>query len=51
LEQGKQYGEKLHVRFVYATNGQQIYELDLHTGKGNFITKYPSPEELYERSI
>jgi len=51
LEQVKDYGNKLQIRFVYTTNGQKIYEFDLHAGKGDFIDKYPSPEELYHRMI
>lgn len=49
LEQVKDYGRKLHVRRVYSTNGQEIYEFDLMHGTGRFITSYPTPEELYER--
>jgi len=51
LEQVKQYWEKLHIRFLYTTNGEKIYEFDLQTGKGEFIEQYPSPEELYNRVI
>lgn len=49
LEQVKEYGKILAVRFVYSTNGQKIYEFDLEAGRGDFIEKYPSPEELYAR--
>jgi type I restriction enzyme R subunit len=37
------------VRWVYSTNGQEIYEFDLDTGLGNFIDRYPTSAELYER--
>lgn len=49
LEQVKEYGKILNVRFVYSTNGQQIYEFDLELGKWDFIEKYPHPDELYAR--
>lgn len=49
LEQVKEYGKILHLRFVYASNGKEIYEFDLNTWKGNFIEKYPTPEELYNK--
>lgn len=49
LEQVKDYGRKLSVRWVYSTNGQEIYEFDLDTGIGKFIERYPTPAELYER--
>lgn len=45
----KDYGRKLSVRWVYSTNGQEIYEFDLDTGIGKFIERYPTPAELYER--
>lgn len=51
LEQVKDYGNKLHLRFLYTTNGQKIYEFDLQEGKGKFVDKYPSPEELYHRIV
>jgi type I restriction enzyme R subunit len=36
---------------VYTTNGQKIYEFDLQSGKGCFVTEYPTPEYLYVRII
>ena len=33
LEQVKEYGKILAVRFVYSTNGARIYEFDLELGK------------------
>lgn len=49
LEQVKNYGNKLGVRWVYTSNGQEIYERDRQEGKGQMITHFPTPEELYER--
>jgi type I restriction enzyme, R subunit len=49
LEQVKNYGRMLSVRWVYSTNGQEIYEFDLQTWLGNFIDHYPTPAQLYER--
>lgn len=49
LEQVKNYGIKLGLPIVYSTNGHQIYEFDLRTGKGDFIENYPNPKDLYER--
>lgn len=45
--QAKRYAEKLNVRFTYATNGQKIYAIDMHTGEEKDITVYPSPDELW----
>ncbi|MDD3303203.1 MAG: DEAD/DEAH box helicase family protein, partial [Candidatus Gracilibacteria bacterium] len=49
LEQVKEYCKILNLRFVYSTNGKKIYEFDLESGKGDFIDKYPTPEELYNK--
>lgn len=51
LEQVKDYGQKLHIRWVYSTNGQKIYEFDLQEWRGKYIEHYPTPQELYERYI
>jgi type I restriction enzyme R subunit len=45
--QAKDYAIKLAVRFTYASNGQGIYGIDMHTGTEGEIAKYPSPEELW----
>lgn len=49
LEQVKEYGNILNLRFVYSSNWKQIYEFDLKTWKGDFIDNYPTPEELYKK--
>lgn len=49
LEQAKTYGDMLQLQWVYATNGKQIYEYHMPTGKGQYIQQYPSPEELYQK--
>ena len=51
LEQVKEYGKILALRYVYSTNGREIYEFDLTLGRWDFIEKYPTPEELYQRVI
>ena len=49
LQQAIDYAQKLKVRFVYSSNGEQIYELDLESGKGNYVEIYPSPSDLLAR--
>jgi len=46
--QAKDYAGKLAVRFTYASNGQGIYGIDMHTGVEGDLSKYPSPEELWK---
>ena len=47
VAQAKDYAGKLAVRFTYASNGQGIYGIDMHTGIEGELAKYPSPDELW----
>jgi type I restriction enzyme R subunit len=49
VEQAKTYAEKLHVDFTYATNGKEIYEMSMSSGKEGIVERYPTPEELWKR--
>ena len=49
LGQAKDYAGKLTVRFAYATNGQGIYGVDMHTGHEAELPQYPTPLELWAR--
>ncbi len=51
LEQVKEYGKKLDIRWVYSTNGKKIYEFDLEQGTGDYVDTFPSPQDLYQRYI
>jgi len=46
--QAKSYAAKLAVRHTYATNGQAIYGIDMHTGIEGDVVAYPSPDELWD---
>ena len=50
VDQAKQYADMLSIRFTYATNGNQIREMDRKTMEEHFIAAYPSPEELWART-
>jgi len=49
--QAKDYAGKLAVRFTYATNGQGIYGIDMHTGIEGELAQYPTPDELWSRTF
>jgi type I restriction enzyme R subunit len=51
LGQAKQYAGKLAVRFTYATNGQGIYGVDMADGTEGEVPRYPSPDELWDRTF
>jgi type I restriction enzyme, R subunit len=45
--QAKNYAGKLAIRFAYSTNGQGIYGIDMETGKEGELSRYPTPDELW----
>ena len=47
--QAKKYAEKLQTRFAYSTNGAGIYQVDMTTGAEQYVTAYPTPDELWGR--
>lgn len=51
LAQAKRYAERLQARFAYATNGDGIYRVDLHTGAEGEVARYPSPDELWAETF
>lgn len=48
LGQAKDYADRLNIRFAYATNGLNIYEVDREEGVEGDVSKFPSPQELWE---
>jgi type I restriction enzyme R subunit len=51
VAQAKDYAGKLQVRFIYATNGQGIYAVDMHEGTEGEQPHYPTPEELWQMTF
>lgn len=49
--QAKKYAEKLQTRFTYSTNGDGIYQIDMHTGEEGYIDRYPTPDELWNATF
>lgn len=45
--QAKKYADMLQARFAYSTNGDGIYQIDMHTGAESYVDAYPAPEELW----
>lgn len=58
IPQAKDYAERLNIRFTYATNGDEIWQIDMGVKDemGNYIIpstegpvdKFPSPQELWQ---
>jgi type I restriction enzyme, R subunit len=51
LAQAKRYAERLQARFAYATNGDGIYRVDMHTGAEGPVDAYPTPDEPVGRDL
>ncbi len=49
--QAKDYATKLAIRFTYASNGQGIYGVDMHTGHEAEVAQFPTPAELWARTF
>lgn len=47
IAQAKDYAQLLKVRFIYATNGHTIYQIDTETGEEKEVSAFPSPETLW----
>ncbi|MEI9990133.1 MAG: DEAD/DEAH box helicase family protein [Rhizomicrobium sp.] len=51
VAQAKNYAGKLAIRFTYASNGQGIYGIDMQEGTEGEVLRYPTPDELWNRSF
>jgi len=51
LGQAKDYAERLNIRYTYATNGLQIYGVDMQEATEGDVSKYPTPDELWEMTF
>lgn len=47
VTQAKDYGKKLETPYSYSTNGRQIYEICMINGKEQFVSRFPTPNELW----
>jgi type I restriction enzyme R subunit len=51
VAQAKNYAGKLAIRFTYSSNGQGVYGIDMHEGTEGEISRYPTPNELWNRTF
>ncbi len=49
VQQARSYAEMLGLKFAYATNGQDIIEIDYFTGKETHVSDYATPAQLWQR--
>jgi len=50
VTQAKSYAEKLNIDYTYATNGREIYEMSLKSGRESNIDNFPTPDELWAKT-
>lgn len=51
VAQAKLYAEKLHIDYTYASNGREIYQISMKTGKEGLLKKFPTPDELWQKTF
>jgi type I restriction enzyme R subunit len=49
--QAKEYAARLQCRFAFASNGQQIYRIDMQTGTEALVDRFPTPQELWDATF
>lgn len=49
--QAKDYATRLDLEHTFATNGEQIYHINMKTGKEGLVDSYPTPKELWENKF
>ena len=47
--QAKNYAEKLKIDYTYSSNGNEIYEICMRTGKEGLVKRFPTPDELWNK--
>ena len=48
VTQAKDYATRLKCRIAYATNGREIYQMDMLTGEEGLVDDYLTPDELWK---
>jgi type I restriction enzyme R subunit len=51
VSQAKKYAAKLCIDYTFATNGKEIYEVSMKTGKEGTVPSFPSPSSLWKKTF
>lgn len=51
VAQAKEYAIKLHIETSFATNGKEIYSICLKTNSEGAVSKFPTPDELWNKTF
>jgi len=49
VAQAKHYAGILCLDYTYSTNGKEIYQICMSTGEENIVSRFPTPDELWNR--
>ena len=50
VAQAKIYAQKLNLRYTFAANGNEIYQIDMEGSEGD-VQSFPTPEELWKQTF
>lgn len=51
VAQAKQYAEKLNLETTYSSNGKEIYQICMQTGKEGIVQNFLTPPELWNKTF
>jgi type I restriction enzyme R subunit len=51
VAQAKDYATKLQLETTYASNGKEVYQISMKTGKEGLIAAFPTPEALWNKTF
>lgn len=51
VAQAKNYAEKLNIDYTYSSNGKEIYQISMETGKEELVNRFLSPDELWAKAF
>ena len=51
VAQAKEYADRLDLDTTFATNGKEIYSICMKTGKEGLVDRYPTPQELWDKTF
>lgn len=51
VAQAKSYAGKLQIDYTYATNGKEIYQISMKSGREGEVQAFPTPDELWAKTF
>ncbi len=51
VAQAKIYAQKMQIEYTYSTNGKEIYQISMKSGKEEIVNAFPTPDELWNMTF